>query len=211
MARCRVARVLPEHLDAVRRDDDLALYSGPLAGYNLVILNLDRPVFQSVDVRQAMMYALDRQALVDEVLGGQGIVIHSPILPYSWAYDPNVTRYAHDPAKARTILDDSGWYDHDGDGIREQGSFKLEFALATNDDDPVRAKLIEAISAQLREVGIQANPTLVPWDTLVSEQLRLRRFDAVLTGWQTLPPDPDPIPTGIRARPPRTGSTLPAM
>ena len=189
-----LARVLPEYLDVVRKDDDLALYTGPLAGYNLVILNLDRPVFQSVDVRQAMMYALDRQALVDEVLGGQGIVIHSPILPHSWAYDPNVPKYTHDLAKARAILDDSGWYDHDGDGIREQGAFKLEFALVTNDDDPVRVKLVQAISEQLREVGIQANPTLVSWDTLVSEHLRLRRFDAVLTGWQTLPPDPDPYP-----------------
>jgi peptide/nickel transport system substrate-binding protein len=141
-----------------------------------------------------MMYALDRQKLVADVLGGQGIVIHSPILPLSWAYDPNVAKYAYDPAKARALLNDAGWYDQDGDGIREQGAFRLEFALATNEDDPVRVALVQAISAQLRDVGIQANPTLVPWDALVGEQLRLRRFDAVVTGWQQLPPDPDPYP-----------------
>jgi peptide/nickel transport system substrate-binding protein len=189
-----IARVLPEYLDLVRKDDDLALYSAPLAGYNLVLLNLDRPIFQGSDVRRAMMYALDRQKLVADVLGGQGIVIHSPILPLSWAYDPNVAKYAYDPAKARALLNDAGWYDQDGDGIREQGAFRLEFALATNEDDPVRVALVQAISAQLRDVGIQANPTLVPLDALVGEQLRLRRFDAVVTGWQQLPPDPDPYP-----------------
>jgi len=189
-----ISRVLPEYLDVVRKDKDLTLYTGPVAGYNLVILNLDRPVFQGVDVRRAMMYALDREKLVDDVLNGQGLVVNSPILPNSWAYDPNVFKYTYDPAKARSILDQAGWYDLDGDGVREQGDFRLEFTLATNEDDPVRAKLIKAISAQLAEVGIKANTALVPWDVLVNEQLRLRRFDAVLTGWQTLPPDPDPYP-----------------
>ena len=50
------------------------------------------------------------------------------------------------------------------------------------------------ISDQLAEVGIQAVPTLVDWEELVGQQLRLRRFDAVLSGWQSLPADPDPYP-----------------
>lgn len=189
-----ISRVLPEYLDEVRQDQGLTLYNGPLAGYNLVILNLDRPMFQGAEVRRAMMYALDRQALIDSVLDGQGRIIHSPILPNSWAYDPNVFKYTYDPAKARSILDEAGWYDQDGDGIREQGSYRLEFALVTNDDDPVRKALVEGICTQLRQVGIQANPTFVSWDVLVSEQLRLRRFDAVLIGWQNLAADPDPYP-----------------
>ncbi|MEN6480021.1 MAG: ABC transporter substrate-binding protein [Anaerolineales bacterium] len=189
-----ISRVLPEYLDEVRQDSDLTLYNGPLAGYNLVILNLDRPMFQGAEVRRAMMYALDRQALIDSALDGQGRIIHSPILPNSWAYDPNVFKYTYDPAKARSILDEAGWYDQNGDGIREQGSYRLEFALVTNDDDPVRKALVEGICTQLRQVGIQANPTFVSWDVLVSEQLRLRRFDAVLIGWQNLAADPDPYP-----------------
>ncbi|MEA3407238.1 MAG: ABC transporter substrate-binding protein [Chloroflexota bacterium] len=189
-----IARVLPQHLEPIRQDDTLNLYSAPLSGYNVVFLNLDRGIFQERGVRQAMMWALDRQALVDDVLEGQGVVIHSPILPWSWAYYAEVQKYAHDPKKAIAALEEAGWFDDDGDGVRERGNLTLEFELATNQDDPTRVALIEAISEQLAAVGIRAVPRTVSWEELVGERLRLRKYDAILSGWQNLPPDPDPYP-----------------
>jgi peptide/nickel transport system substrate-binding protein len=189
-----IARVLPEHLGAIGQDRSLTLYTAPLSGYNMVFLNLDRGIFQEQAVRQAMMYALDRQKMVDSILGGQGVVVHSPILPNSWAYDTEVPRYDHDLKKAIQLLEDAGWYDDDKNGVRERGPLTLEFSLITNQDDPVRVALIYEISRQLAEVGIRAVPETVPWDELVGDKLRLRRFDALLSGWQNLPPDPDPYP-----------------
>lgn len=189
-----VARVLPEHLAAIRADKEMNLYSAPLSGYNLVYLNLDRGIFQDAAVRQAMMWALDRQKLVDEILDGQGVVISSPILPNSWAYDPTGVQYRRDLRKAKDLLEEAGWFDNNGDGVRERGELKLEFILATNEDDPTRVALIEAISRQLAEVGIRATPQTVSWEELVSQMLKLRRYDAVLSGWQNLPADPDPYP-----------------
>jgi len=189
-----IARVLPEYLKAVREDESLTLYTAPLSGHNLIFLNLDRAIFQDRAVRQAMMWALDRQGLVDQILGGQGIVIHSPIMPSSWAYAPGVQQYRYDPRKAKDLLEETGWFDDDRDGVRERGAIKLEFTLATNDDDPTRVALIEAISEQLAAVGIRATPQKVSWEELVGQMLRLRRLDAVLGGWQNLPPDPDPYP-----------------
>lgn len=189
-----IARVLPQHLEPIRQDDTLNLYSAPLSGYNMVFLNLDRVIFQERAVRQAMMWALDRQALVDDVLKGQGIVIHSPILPRSWAYYDEVLKYERNPQKAIAILEEDHWFDDDEDGVRERGDLTLEFEIATNEDDPTRVALIEAISEQLAAVGIRAIPRTVSWEDLVGQSLRLRRFDAVLSGWQNLPPDPDPYP-----------------
>lgn len=189
-----IARVLPEYLRVVRDDKTLTLQSAPLSGYNLVLLNLDRGIFQDRPVRQAMLWALDRQKLVDEILNGQGIVIHSPILPNSWAYDSNVPKYRYDPRKAKEILEEAGWFDKDNDGVRERGSLRLEFVLATNGDDLSRMRLVQAISKQLAEVGIRAVPETVTWEELVNQRLILRRFDAILIGWQDLPPDPDPYP-----------------
>lgn len=188
-----IARALPEHLDAVSDDPDLALYSAPLSGYTLIFLNLDRGVFQDPAVRRAMKLALDRQRLVDDVLGGQGIVIHSPILPDSWAYDENVRQYNYDRRKAIVSLEEAGWFDGNGDGARERGDQVLEFMLATN-DDPTRVRLIHAVSEQLAAVGIRATPQVVSWDELTTQMLPTRRFDAVLSEWQGLPPDPDPYP-----------------
>jgi peptide/nickel transport system substrate-binding protein len=189
-----IARVLPEHLQEIRQDEALNLYSAPLSGYNLVFLNMDRAIFQDSAVRQAMMWALDRQALVDDILDGQGVVIHSPILPNSWAYNPAVQKYDHDPRLAVELLEEAGWYDDDEDGVRERGPLKLEFTLTTNDDDPTRMRLVQAISEQLAAVGIRVHPEIVGWEELASQKLRLRRFDAILSGWQNLPPDPDPYP-----------------
>ena len=189
-----MARVLPEQLPAVHEDRSLRLYSAPLSGYNLVFLNLDRAIFQDRNVRKAMLLALDRQKLVNDILGGQGIVVDSPILPDSWAYDPSTPTVSQDLRKARSLLEEAGWFDDDGDGVRERGDLRLEFTLATNADDPVRVQMIEAISEQLLKVGIRAIPETVGWEELVGQQLRLRRFDAVLSGWQSLPPDPDPYP-----------------
>jgi peptide/nickel transport system substrate-binding protein len=189
-----IARVLPQHLAPIRQDESLNLYSAPLSGYNMVFLNLDRGIFQEREVRQAMMWALDRQALVDDVLEGQGVVIHSPILPRSWAHYAEVEKYEHDPKKAIAALEEEDWFDDDGDGARERGGLTLEFEIATNQDDPTRVDLIEAISEQLAVVGIRAVPKTVSWEELVGQKLRLRRFDAVLSGWQNLPCDPDPYP-----------------
>ncbi|NLX43156.1 MAG: peptide ABC transporter substrate-binding protein [Chloroflexi bacterium] len=189
-----MGRILPRQLAAVQEDEDLTLYSAPLSGYTLVFLNLDRAIFQDRLVRQAMMLALDRQALVDDVLQGQGTVIDSPILPQSWAYNEHLPAVTQDLRKARTLLEQAGWFDDDGDGFRERGELKLEFKLATNDDDAARVAMVEMIAKQLAEVGIHAIPEFVKWEDLVGQQLRLRRFDAVLSGWQSLSADPDPYP-----------------
>jgi len=187
-----ISRVLPEHLEFVRQDPNLTLYSAPLSGYTLVFLNLDRALFQDRAVRQAIMWALDRQALVDEVLYGQGIVLDTPILPNSWAYDPDAATYHQDTQKARAVLEEAGWLDPDGDGLRSRGAVQLAFTLATNEGDAARLAMIERIAEQLAEIGIKVETTVVPWDELVQEQLRRRRYDAILGGWESLPPDPDP-------------------
>ena len=80
------------------------MFSAPMPGYTLVYLNQENPnvpFFKEKAVRQALLYALDRQKLIDTVLNGQGMVANSPILPGTWANDPTVKQYAYDPERAR--------------------------------------------------------------------------------------------------------------
>lgn len=188
-----VSRVWPDLLDEVRDDKALNLYSAPLSGYTLLFLNLARPLFEEQAVRQALLWALDRQGLVDQVLGGQGIVIHSPIMPNVWAYEENLPRYGHDPEKAGALLEAAGWVDTDGDGVREKGDLRLEFELLTN-DDPTRERLAQEISRQWAAVGVRADLRVAGWPEPVATALRMRQFDVLLGSWGALPPDPDPYP-----------------
>jgi len=191
-----ISRVLPEDLPKARGHQNLNLFSARLSGYTLILLNLNNPntpFLQSQQVRQALLYALDRQKIIDQILDGQGLVVHSPIMPDSWAYDQNIKKYSYDPAQAEALLDQAGWVDNDGDGIREKEGVNLEFSLLTN-DDPTRLKIIEEITRQWAVVGAKAVPQTSGVSGLVRDFLRPRRYDAILTQWQELPPDPDPYP-----------------
>lgn len=172
----------------------LQLFSAEYAGYGIVFLNLRRdtcPFFQVVEVRQALLYGLDRQAVIDQVLGGQALVADSPIVPMLWAYDPAVRRYAYDPQRAIGLLDASGWVDSDGDRIRDKGEVALAFELLTS-DDLTTVQMAQEMAAQWRALG--ADVTVRPVAAnMVPGLLQIRDFDAVLTELGVTA-DPDPYP-----------------
>ena len=188
-----IARVPSEYLGEVLAADNLRLYSAPLSGYGLVFLNLERPVFQEREVRQALLWATDRQKIVDQVLDGQALVAHGPVMPFSWAYAPDALRYSYAPAKAIELLEEAGWSDQDGDGVREKGELQLQFALLTN-DDPTRVKVINELTRQWSQIGVRAVPQTAGVAGVVRDFLVPRDYDAIFYDWQQLPTDPDPYP-----------------
>lgn len=172
----------------------LQFYSAQSAGYGMVYLNLadeTLPFFQSKEVRQALLYALDRQVLVDDVLAGQGLVADSPILPTVWAYDPGVRQYGHDPERAIGLLDAAGWQDTDGDLVRDRDGVELQFTLLTS-DEPIMAALAEQLARQWQSVGVDVAIRAVTSDASIV-LVRNRNFDAVLVEIE-LTADPDPYP-----------------
>ncbi len=184
----------PQDLPELARMPNLQLYSAQSAGYGIVYLNLRRdtvPYFQEPDVRQALLYALDRQALIDRALGGQGLVADSPILPMNWAYDPSVRRYGYDPERAIGLLDASGWMDSNADRIRDREGITMTFTLLVA-DDPVMVQMADDIATQWRAVGVEADVESVDGARL-PEYVRDRDFDAVLVD-VSVSADPDPYP-----------------
>jgi peptide/nickel transport system substrate-binding protein len=183
-----------DQLSLLRQIPTLQLYSAQSAGYGLVYLNLDREedlFFQSKEVRQALLYGLDRQSLIDTSLDGQGLIADSPISSMSWAYDPSVRRYSYDPERAIGLLDASGWVDTDGDLIRDQDGVPLAFTLLAS-EDPVQTAMAQAMARQWRAIGVDATVRPVGGG-LVPNYIRPRHFDAVLIE-VVLTADPDPYP-----------------
>lgn len=184
----------PENLEAVGAMPNLQIYSALSAGYGIIYLNQRGealPFFQQREVRQALLYALDRQRLIDQVLGGWGLVAHSPMLPTSWAYYPSTRQYQHDPERAIGLLDAAGWLDSDADRIRDKDGVALSFELLTQ-DDPTMVQLAEEIARQWREVGVDAQVQAVSHEAATDFVLD-RNFDAAMTEIG-LSADPDPYP-----------------
>jgi peptide/nickel transport system substrate-binding protein len=183
-----------EELSELEGLPGLQFYSAQSAGYALTYLNLideSLPFFQLREVRQALLYALDRQGLVDSVLAGQGLVADSPILPTMWAYDPNVRKYGYDPERAIGLLDAVGWQDSDGDLVRDRDGVELAFTLLTT-DEPVMTGLAEEMARQWRAVGVEVTIRAVSLDAAILF-VRNRDFDAALVEIE-LTADPDPYP-----------------
>jgi peptide/nickel transport system substrate-binding protein len=173
---------------------NLQFYSAQSPGYSLIYVNMTRetvPFFQETEVRQALLYALDRQKLIDQALGGQALIADSPILPYHWAYIPSIRHYRYDPERAIGLLDASGWQDSDADRIRDKDGQKLAFTLLIN-DDPVMVQLAEEMARQWNAVGVEVTIRSTSSDA-VNTFVRNRNFDAVLVEIG-LTADPDPYP-----------------
>jgi peptide/nickel transport system substrate-binding protein len=184
----------PAQLSGLGQFPGLEFYSAPTAGYGIIFLNLQRdslPFFQVEEVRQALLYGLDRQSLIDEMFLGQGLVAHSPVLPYMWVYDPSVRRYGYDPERAIGLLDASEWQDSDGDRIRDLDDQEFSFELLV-DDDPLMVREAEQIASQWRTIGVEVTVRAVS-SGAVATFVRNRNFDAALVELG-LTADPDPYP-----------------
>lgn len=142
-----------------------------MAGFvGYVAYNWDEPLFQDLRVRQAINYALDRQAILASVYEGHGQVGYSPIHPGLvgyWKDSENApNNYPHDLAKADSLLEEAGWVDTNGDGIREKDGKPLKLRLYTMPAGrwPL---LTELVQAQLKEAGIATEITSYEFSTLL--------------------------------------------
>ncbi len=134
------------------------------------------PAFRDKRVRQALAYAIDREALTKSILYGLTPVIHSPVQPMSWAFNPNVKGYPFDPSRARALLADASLKD------------RLSFTLITMAGNVVRERVAQAIQAQLKDVGVDMKIQLFDSTTL-GQMWFEGRFEAFMANW-TMPSDP---------------------
>lgn len=181
--------------ERVRVDEiaDVESYSAPLAGYTVLYFNLRRRPFFDVTIRQAIAHAIDREFLANEVAGGMGDPLEGPILPVSWAYNPDVQRYPHDPDESRELLTAAGWT-VGSDGVRIKGDLRLSLTFLTT-DIPGHAELAEAIAVQLRVVGFEVNVQFAGPSSLLNDSLLTHDFDIALYTWMLNGLDPDPYLT----------------
>jgi peptide/nickel transport system substrate-binding protein len=186
-----------ERADVVRADsvENVNLFTSSLPRYTAVLLNLQNealPFFQDRIVRQALLYGLNRPALIAEVLDGQGTVAHSPIAPGSWAYFSDVRQYDYDVDAAIEALDAAGWQlpARDGtvtglvesealrEGVRLRDGRELSFALLTIRNSAHEA-FARSLSAYWAKLGIRATVQTVEANELF-ESLGNGEFAAAL-------------------------------
>nr|MBN1228301.1 peptide ABC transporter substrate-binding protein [Anaerolineae bacterium] len=186
-------------LDAALGASQLDIYSARLPITAFVLLNQkepDRlPFFQDKQVRQALVYALDREIMAADILENMAIAADSPLPPGTWAYAADLARYSHDPAMAMQLLEEAGW--RLSGSTRAKDGTPLQFTLLVTDTPADRA-VGEAIADSWQSVGIDVALEVVPLDEMLelllgSSEDEARAFDAALIELsQGRLADPDP-------------------
>ncbi|MGY1848168.1 MULTISPECIES: ABC transporter substrate-binding protein [unclassified Blastococcus] len=129
-------------------------------------------------IRQAVNHAVDRAALVDGVLEGFGSPATGPVDGLPWA-EPAAAIEDADPERAGQLLDEAGWVDSDGDGVRERDGVPAAFTLLYPAGDSLRQALALSVADMLAPVGIEVTADGASWD-VIDQRLHA---DAVLFGW----------------------------
>lgn len=177
----------PDQAAQIEAAPNTRLVASPYRQWVFVGLNTRRPMFRDARVRRAIGMAINRQEIVDALLFGYGEIARGTLTPAHWAFDREDPRTVipYDTAGARRLLAEAGWVDRDRDGILEnaQGA-DFRFEVITNQGNEVREDILEIVQADLRPLGIVAQPRLVEWNTMRARlQEREREFDAVVSGW----------------------------
>ncbi|MBO4303454.1 MAG: hypothetical protein J6A21_02600, partial [Lentisphaeria bacterium] len=118
---------------------------GSSFSYNYIGFNQKKPVFQEKKVRQALSHLVNREKLLKDVYFGLAEPVTGPFAPKSSACDPALATYPFDIAKASKMLEECGWKDTDGDGIREKDGGKLAFTVIFPGSSTLYRKMLPVI------------------------------------------------------------------
>jgi peptide/nickel transport system substrate-binding protein len=194
-----IGPVDPSQFDAVKTAGNVVMTEFPVPTFTFYAYNLDPAklggqLFGDKAVRQALLFALDRQQIVTAVFFGHGSVANSVEPPTSWAYKekPQVL-YSFNKAKAESLLDGAGWM-KGSDGIRAKNGQKLKFTMITNAGNKQRESMLTVMQQSWKDIGVDATPSLIQFPQLVSQIVSIRTFDVFLVGFNwAIDPDESPL------------------
>ena len=166
-----------EDYESVEALDNVEIvYGSPVTNQSVFIQTKNVP---DVKVRQAMLYAIDRQQILEELLNGHGEIVDGFLSSASPFYDDSLTPVSYDPEKAKALLEEAGW----------DGSQTIRFYVNSGDSTFVNAASI--IAAEWAAVGIKAEIQTVDFATLMSVA-GTEDYDVLAVQYTYAPVDPYP-------------------
>ena len=192
--------------DDVRDDPDLRFVEYHEPSFLGLYFNLhpeSGALFLDINLRQAVSYCFDKPETARSATDGGGAAIFSEIPPESWAYpEDGLDEYPTDPAKARTLIEASGWKRGE-DGTYAKGGRRLSTVVAVRAGFPERTRWLELVADQVRACGIDLQVKEIPFAAIVqmldvyphinaAAPETKRPFDAYFGGFNTTA-EPDPF------------------
>ncbi|MBI4237371.1 MAG: hypothetical protein HY696_02985 [Deltaproteobacteria bacterium] len=167
---------------AFRRRFTKTEYEPYSAGYSYIGWNLRRPLFADRRIRQALTMLIPREELIRKLFFGSGHVAAGTFYDHGPQHDPSLAPWPYDPERALQLLEEAGWTDHDGDGIRDKNGEPFRFTFLYPGPSRTVDSLSSIIREDLRKVGIIVEVRQMEW-TVFLQTTHDHQFDAVFGGW----------------------------
>lgn len=165
----------------LEKDAKFKVYRTPGDSIKHFPINNGKPYFADKRCRQALMYALDRQRIIDDLWNGVAEVAHSNEPPTSQYYNKNLKQYEFSPDKAKQLLDDAGWK-AGADGIREKDGVKFSFTCTAKAGDQARKAIAELAQQLFKDVGVDMQIAEAPVAEIL-EAMRKGTMECSIFNW----------------------------
>ncbi|MBN2310149.1 MAG: peptide-binding protein [Candidatus Hydrogenedentes bacterium] len=159
-------------------------------GYRYIGWNMRRPKFADKRVRRALTMLLDRETIRRELMYGLAAITTGCFFVDEPEYNRDIIPWPFDPEGAAALLDEAGWTDTDGDGLRDKGGEPFRFELQFTASLPIHQQTATVFQEELAAAGIEMSIRELEWASLLQNVQELE-FDAIMMGW-SVGPDPDP-------------------
>jgi len=168
-------------VDDVIKQPRVHVESGPSVLLTYMLFNNEDPVLKDPRVRRAIALAIDRRTIVAAKLGGRAVLATGILPPTHWAYNPDVTRYDFDIARAKQLLDEAGLRPN-ARGVRLHLVYKTSA-------DAFRVSIARVIAAQLAAVGIDVEVRSFEFGTFFADIKRGNYQIATMQSPEVIEPD----------------------
>lgn len=163
-------------------DYGLQVYSVKSPRFFAIFLNQTQSTaLANKNIRLALNYATNKKEIVDRVIKNQGYELYGPLTQGILGFNENIEKYEFNQQKANELLDEAGWKDSNGDGIREKGDENLALGLVTL-DWPELKEAAQLIKEQWSQVGVNVDLAIEDNATLQQTIIRPRQYQALLFG-----------------------------
>ena len=163
--------LLPELVTWLERRDDVSVTKAEGTNFAYLGFNLQDPVVGDPRVRRAIAHAVDRETIIDYVMGGSARPASAILPPEHWAGAPGLEPITYDPQRARELLRAAG-YD-------ESNPLRVVYKTSTN---PVRVRIATVIQDQLAKAGIEVELRTYDWGTFYGD-IKAGRFQMYSLAW----------------------------
>ncbi len=174
-----------------RHGDRFTVRYQPGLVYEHIDLMLDNPLLADRRVRQALLYAIDRQTLVDQLFAGRQPVADTNVHPLDWVHDPDVPRYRYDPKRAAALFAEAGFRPGpDGILVDPEGR-RLSLELMTTAGNRTRELVEQVLQGMWRKAGVEITIRNEPARVFFGETVAKRKFTAMaMFAWISSPENP---------------------